>query len=143
MSIVESEDGRDINLRFPDRGRVVPVFFELDEDGEAGGTIHFYCSFKCRDAHPGDSDLSEWGTVAAGTLNGVEVDAATICEYCGALVAPEVDCPVNDPSCEGGEVSEGDEVFHVYHESDECDTPHGTFDTRAEAEVLIRKLRES
>lgn len=63
----------------------LPVLYEIDADGEATGTIHFYCSAACRETFDGEM-LNDAVRVIAG--NDCDAIDQTVCEGCGIPVTP-------------------------------------------------------
>lgn len=63
-----------------------PVVYELDEHGQANGTVHYYCGFGCRSwSHyrQDDRDSSNFDEVPD-----THVPAGTRCELCYKLLTP-------------------------------------------------------
>ncbi len=68
---------------FVDLDKPVPVLYELDERGEATGTVHFFCSDKCRDTFEVDGPVAK----SVLTVGSPEVEDGTVCDECGNGVA--------------------------------------------------------
>lgn len=65
--------------------QLTPVLYVLGNDGEANGTIRYYCSTYCRmKAMQTNED-----PVARGGEPDIDVLDGTLCEYCGMPVLAE------------------------------------------------------
>lgn len=69
---------------------IQPVIYELDEHGEATGTVHFFCSEACRE----DAALKA-GLVNPGYSRGESDDVPpdTVCENCCKELEPTIPAP--------------------------------------------------
>jgi hypothetical protein len=107
---------------------MIPVIYELNDDGEANGTVHFFCSTGCRSqTHFKGSCFYQDG------MNGLDhVSDGIRCETCGADI-------------NGKYAPETDSIFWVDIPTKETiDNPDGSwlnvgkFKTREEAVAWIR-----